>query len=604
MKSKLIAGSIVAATLIAGLAAGCTAGAPTGRGEVTDDLVGAQVASLAGSYEGKMGTSPYGFSDELLGVSLAPDGRFFGRISANCDGLWDRVRGRISGSYASLPGGKLALTTDLSALGPLPDSCKATLRARFGGAFTATVSSSEIRLEGMVDEWNAVRYLLHRVDSYCTQTDDCDALALAHEACDGGFTCDVASHRCGYECTPVVAPGTLRIRVPKHLPADGLTEVPIFVDTHDRALEKAAFVISLSRPNAGKLSQTSVRIGPTGFQNGYWAGIAVTSSLLPCDASKDASCLGAATISVALAGQSTSLAEVAVELVAPTEDLPGTACLGGGNIIDADFITGIGLSTIGKVHGTHVLGKGSGHAHLNSSVGGSVGALDVMLNGKNTFGDVELSGPGLALGIYPVTSSAGSSTQYGISVDMDGSGEPSGAKGRARIVELAYLDSSAPLSQGVEIARATVAWEIIALLGTKSVTLRGCAHYDHLAPPYGCGDGVVDAGEQCDDGNDDPTDGCLPSCKLARCGDGLVQAGVEQCDDGNTQGKDGCSATCADEGAPAAWTCDPAYYDEGKNPDAYCDCGCGAPDPDCAPSVPVYGCAPGQTCNASGKCQE
>ncbi len=28
----------------------------------------------------------------------------------------------------------------------------------------------------------------------------------------------------------------------------------------------------------------------------------------------------------------------------------------------------------------------------------------------------------------------------------------------------------------------------------------------------GCGDGIVDAGEACDDGNDDPNDGCLPDC--------------------------------------------------------------------------------------------
>jgi cysteine-rich repeat protein len=30
----------------------------------------------------------------------------------------------------------------------------------------------------------------------------------------------------------------------------------------------------------------------------------------------------------------------------------------------------------------------------------------------------------------------------------------------------------------------------------------------------------------------------------ARCGDGLVRAGLETCDDGNTSDGDGCSATC------------------------------------------------------------
>ena len=46
-----------------------------------------------------------------------------------------------------------------------------------------------------------------------------------------------------------------------------------------------------------------------------------------------------------------------------------------------------------------------------------------------------------------------------------------------------------------------------------------------------CGDGVVGPGEGCDDGNDDPTDGCK-QCQPASCGDGVVQAG-ERCDDGN-----------------------------------------------------------------------
>lgn len=31
-------------------------------------------------------------------------------------------------------------------------------------------------------------------------------------------------------------------------------------------------------------------------------------------------------------------------------------------------------------------------------------------------------------------------------------------------------------------------------------------------PMPGCGDGVLDPGEQCDDGNDNPFDGCLPDC--------------------------------------------------------------------------------------------
>ncbi|MEZ4453948.1 MAG: DUF4215 domain-containing protein [Nannocystaceae bacterium] len=59
-----------------------------------------------------------------------------------------------------------------------------------------------------------------------------------------------------------------------------------------------------------------------------------------------------------------------------------------------------------------------------------------------------------------------------------------------------------------------------------------------------CGDGVIDVGEACDDGNAINTDACLPGCVKASCGDGFVHAGVEACDDGNLVGGDGCEADC------------------------------------------------------------
>jgi cysteine-rich repeat protein len=62
-----------------------------------------------------------------------------------------------------------------------------------------------------------------------------------------------------------------------------------------------------------------------------------------------------------------------------------------------------------------------------------------------------------------------------------------------------------------------------------------------------CGDGVLqaDEGEACDDGNDDNTDECTDACQLATCGDGYVYAGVEDCDDA------GESAACNDDCTPA-----------------------------------------------------
>jgi len=54
-----------------------------------------------------------------------------------------------------------------------------------------------------------------------------------------------------------------------------------------------------------------------------------------------------------------------------------------------------------------------------------------------------------------------------------------------------------------------------------------------------CGDGVVQLGEECDDGNDVETDSCN-HCRLAACGDGVIQTGVEACDDGNTITETAC----------------------------------------------------------------
>jgi cysteine-rich repeat protein len=59
-----------------------------------------------------------------------------------------------------------------------------------------------------------------------------------------------------------------------------------------------------------------------------------------------------------------------------------------------------------------------------------------------------------------------------------------------------------------------------------------------------CGNGVLEAGEACDDGNDDNTDTCLDDCELASCGDGYVGPG-EGCDDGNEIDDDDCTNECS-----------------------------------------------------------
>jgi cysteine-rich repeat protein len=64
-----------------------------------------------------------------------------------------------------------------------------------------------------------------------------------------------------------------------------------------------------------------------------------------------------------------------------------------------------------------------------------------------------------------------------------------------------------------------------------------------------CGDGVVDTGEECDDGvdnSDTEPDGCRTNCRQAWCGDGVTDAN-EECDDGDANsdtGPDACRTTC------------------------------------------------------------
>ncbi|PCC69086.1 Myxococcus cysteine-rich repeat-containing protein [Nannocystis exedens] len=62
-----------------------------------------------------------------------------------------------------------------------------------------------------------------------------------------------------------------------------------------------------------------------------------------------------------------------------------------------------------------------------------------------------------------------------------------------------------------------------------------------------CGNKVVDDGEECDDGNDVPMDGCENNCTEteipASCGDGMVN-GDDECDDGNDDNTDACTNTC------------------------------------------------------------
>ena len=67
--------------------------------------------------------------------------------------------------------------------------------------------------------------------------------------------------------------------------------------------------------------------------------------------------------------------------------------------------------------------------------------------------------------------------------------------------------------------------------------------------PSGCGDGIVDVDEECDDGeanSDTGPDACRTDCFAAHCGDEVMDSG-EDCDDGTAWGGDGCTPICTVE---------------------------------------------------------
>jgi cysteine-rich repeat protein len=89
-------------------------------------------------------------------------------------------------------------------------------------------------------------------------------------------------------------------------------------------------------------------------------------------------------------------------------------------------------------------------------------------------------------------------------------------------------------------------WIILAL----PPLLAACpeAPHDSWLEP-GCGNGVVEGSELCDEGadnSDTAPDACRSDCLPARCGDGVTDS-QEACDDGDDHGGDGCTPLCEPE---------------------------------------------------------
>ena len=88
-----------------------------------------------------------------------------------------------------------------------------------------------------------------------------------------------------------------------------------------------------------------------------------------------------------------------------------------------------------------------------------------------------------------------------------------------------------------------------------------------------CGDGAVDDGERCDDGNRIDGDGCDANCTTA-CGNG-IQTEDEACDDGNGIDGDGCDSNCTPTTCGNGLQTDGEICDDGNRLDGDgCDANC------------------------------
>jgi cysteine-rich repeat protein len=212
---------------------------------------------------------------------------------------------------------------------------------------------------------------------------------------------------------------------------------------------------------------------------------------------------------------------------------------------------------------------------------GALGTADALAAGTLGFqGSIGMAGD---FDVYSLEADLGASLEARIS---DGNGGcPSGASFTVQVYDTANLEIAAA-SGGCPNLNGNTDPDLASLeaAGTYFVRVSAAAPVpfyviDLSATAPACGDGIVQAGEECDDDNVTGGDGCEADCTVTPvCGDGSIQVG-EECDDGDMMGGDGCDGTCqleADlcaEGATANDTFATATSLVG------CDGGFGAIDP-------------------------
>lgn len=139
-----------------------------------------------------------------------------------------------------------------------------------------------------------------------------------------------------------------------------------------------------------------------------------------------------------------------------------------------------------------------------------------------------------------------------------------------------------------------------------------CSDLDCCGDSVCAGVGVCTGTEDCTDWLDNDFDGLIDcadsdcanssNCAEGFCGDGVLNPG-EQCDDGNQQGGDGCSSFCTVE-QPTTENCTNNVDDDQDGAVDCADTDC-ANSPSCAPECTVDAdCGPGMVCTNGVCCED
>src|SRR6185503_14848592 len=126
----------------------------------------------------------------------------------------------------------------------------------------------------------------------------------------------------------------------------------------------------------------------------------------------------------------------------------------------------------------------------------------------------------------------------------------------------------------------------------------GC---DSNCTPTACGNGIRTGAEQCDDGNLTSGDGCDANCTVTRCQNGIVTAG-EACDDGNGTNGDGCDANCSVSACGNGIVGPPETCDDGNTVGGDCCSASCQLDPPGTPCPLDFNQCTRDECNGAGAC--